>query len=65
MSALDTKGLRDLAAAGNGLFLDLTADDSEILRLERFVQASLDDRAQKLDDLAAAQWREGSGEGSS
>ncbi len=58
MSALADRELKALAAAGGGLYLDLSVDDSEVRRLQTFLEARQDDQAQQLDDLASSQWRE-------
>ncbi|MGR8922126.1 MAG: tetratricopeptide repeat protein, partial [Gammaproteobacteria bacterium] len=58
MSRLDRDALRRLATAGGGLYLDLGPDDSEIARLAARLETVDSERSERLEELAANQWRE-------
>ena len=58
ISRLAVMALRELANAGRGMFLDLTADDRDLETLNGLQNSDLDAGVERLEDLAASQWRE-------
>ncbi len=58
MSRLASDALAGLAAAGGGLYLEPTSDTSDMARLQRRLDQAVDGHAERLDALAASQWRE-------
>ena len=58
VSRLAASELGRLARTGGGIYLEVTADDSDLTRLNRLLDADLDADVQRLEDLASSQWRE-------
>ena len=58
VSRLAVAELRELANAGRGMFLDVTADDRDLKNLNDLQNNDLDADVRRLEDLAASQWRE-------
>ena len=58
VSRLAANGLRELATAGRGMFLDVSADDRDLKTLNDLQNTDLDADLRRLEDLAASQWRE-------
>ena len=58
VSRRDVMKLRELANVGQGMFIDLAADDRDLKRLNNLQNSDLDADVQRLEDLAASQWRE-------
>ncbi len=58
VSRLASSELGRLARAGGGIYLEVTADDSDLTRLNSLLDADLDADVQRLEELASSQWRE-------
>ena len=58
VSRLAASELGRLARTGGGIYLEVTADDSDLTRLNSLLDADLDADVQRLEDLASSQWRE-------
>ena len=58
LMTLDVVGLRELAAAGNGLYQSISSDDTDIDRFVRFIDSSEAAEGETSSDLFADQWRE-------
>ncbi len=58
VSRLAVAALRALANSGSGMFLDTAADDRDLEAVNDLQNSDLDADLQRLEDLAASQWRE-------